>query len=119
MLLSGGPYQTNPAMISKMRDLAAIVNRIHTVAKNAQPANSEMKRLLDSIESASPPMHNRPKEREGRADVLSPEHEVSPTITGLHKPNSRQRHRMRTPGSTGAGFGGFRATGASVGAHRT
>lgn len=118
MILSGGPYQTNPVMIDKMRDLAAIVNRIHTIGKNAQKANSEMKRLQDSVEY-SPPVRTRPKEREGRADVLSPEHEVSPTLTGLHKPNSRQRHRMRTPGSTGAGFGGFRAPGASVGAHRT
>jgi len=119
MLLSGGPYQTNPAMISKMRDLAAIVNRIHTVSKNAQKANSDLKRVQDSWEYASPPVRRRPKERDGKSDILSPEHEVSPTITGLHDKNKRQRHRMRTPGSTGAGLGGFRATGASVGAHRT
>jgi len=119
MILSGGPYQTNPAMIDKMRDLAAIVNRIHTIGKNAQKANSEVRRLQDSWEYASPPVRRRLKEREGRADILSPEHEVSPVWTGLHNRNARQRHRMRTPGSTGAGMGGFRATGASVGAHRT
>ncbi len=119
MITAGGPYQTNPAMIGKMRDLASIMMRIRDVAKNAQPANSDLKRLQDSIEYASPPVRKRPMEREGKADILTPEHDVSPIITGLHDKNKRQRHRMRTPGSTGAGFGGFRATGASVGAHRT
>ena len=111
-MLSGGPYQTNPAMIDKMRDLAAIVNRV-------QKINSEVRRLQDSVEYASPPVRTRPKQREGRADVLTPEHEVSPVWTGLHDKDKRQRHRMRTPGSTGRGMGGIRATGASVGAHRT
>ena len=120
MLLSGGPYQTNPEMISKMRDLAAIVNRIHMLDKNAQPANSDMKRLQDSIEYASPPVRNRPKERQGRADVLTPEHEVSPVITGLHDKDKRQPHRMRTPGSTGARTaGGGSPSTSGTGAHRT
>jgi len=118
MILAGGPYQTNPAMIDKMRDMAAIVNRVKKLNSEVRWL-SDKKFLEDSIEYASPPVGRRPKEREGRADVLTPEHEVSPTITGLHDKNKRQRHRMRTPGSTGAGFGGFRATGASVGAHRT
>lgn len=115
MITSGGPYQTNPAMISKIRDLAAIVNRIGGIQK----LNSEMRRLQDSVSEASPPMRRRPKVREGRPHVIAPEQEHNPVITGLHNPKNRQRHRMRTPGSTGAGFGGIRAPGAGVGAHIT
>ena len=118
MITAGGPYQTNPAMVEKMRDLASVLNRVK-MEKNAQKANSEVKRLQDAWEYASPPVHRRVKEREGRADIITPEHSVSPVITGLHNRNSRQRHRMRTPGSTGAGFGGVRAVGAGVGAHKT
>jgi len=124
MLVSGGPYQKNVEMVAKMRDMAAIVNRIQ-LGKNVQKLNSEVRWLseakfqADAAQYASPPMHRRPKEREGRADILTPEHDVSPTITGLHDRNKRQRHRMRTPGSTGAGMGGYRASGYSVGAHKT
>ncbi len=119
MMLPGGPYQTNPAMIDKMRDLAAIVNRVHKLNSEVRWL-SDKNFLQDSIEYASPPVHRRPTDRAPiGTDIVEPEHSVSPTITGLHRTGSKQRHRMRTPGSTGAGMGGFRATGASVGAHRT
>ncbi len=117
MLVSGGPYQTNVEMVAKMRDMAAIVNRIRLV-KNAQKFNSEVRWLQDSIEY-SPPVRQRPPEREGRPHIMSPEQEHNPVITGLHNPKNRQRHRMRTPGSTGAGMGGLRAPGYNVGAHIT
>ena len=119
MILSGGPYQTNPEMIGKIRDLAAIVNRIHKINSEVRWL-SEAKFQQDAAQYASPPMHRRPKIRRPIDEqIIEPEHTVSPTITGLHKPGAKQRHRMRTPGSTGAGMGGFRAVGANVGAHRT
>lgn len=119
MITAGGPYQTNPAMIDKMRELASIMNRIYKINSEVRWL-SESKFQQDAAQYASPPMHKRPKIRRPiDEDVVSPEHDVSPTITGLHDRKKRQRHRMRTPGSTGAGFGGFRAPGASVGAHRT
>lgn len=119
MMSSGGPYQTNPAMIDKMRDLASLMCRLGKLNSEIRWL-SEAKFQQDAAQYASPPMHRRPKIRRPIGeDIIEPEHGVSPVITGLHKPNSRQRHRMRTPGSTGAGMGGLRATGASVGAHRT
>jgi len=119
MITSGGPYQTNLAMIEKMRDLAAIVNRVQKLNSEVRWL-SDKKFLQDSIEYASPPVGRRPKDRAPvGAEEIEPEHSVSPTITGLHERGARQRHRMRTPGSTGAGMGGIRASGASVGAHRT
>ncbi len=120
MITSGGPYQTNPEMVAKIRDLAGIVNRIGGLQKLNSEVRwlSEAKFLQDSI-AYGPPARKRPDmRREGKADILEPEHSVSPVWTGLHKPHSRQRHRMRTPGSTGAGMGGFAAQG-GVGAHRT
>ena len=119
MITAGGPYQTNPDMIDKMRDLASVLNR---VAKGNSKTSwlSEIRFQQDAAQYASPPMHKRPKTRPDKnQDVIEPEHSISPTITGLHTRGSRQRHRMRTPGSTGAGFGGVRAVGAGVGAHKT
>ncbi len=119
MITSGGPYQTNPAMLDKMRDLASIMMRIKKLNADVRWL-SESKFQQDAAQYASPPMHRRPKIRRPIDEgIRTPEHDVSPTITGLHDKNKRQRHRMRTPGSTGAGFGGFRAPGASVGAHKT
>jgi len=118
MITSGGPYQTNPAMIDKMRDLASIIIRIQKINSEVRWL-SESKFQQDAAQYASPPMHKRPKiRRPVGEDIVSPEHSVSPTITGLHDRNKRQRHRMRTPGSTGAGMGGFAAQG-GVGAHKT
>ena len=119
MLVSGGPYQINVELISKMRDLAAIVNRVQKINSEVRWL-SEAKFQQDAAQYASPPMHRRPKiRRPVDENIIEPEHSVSPTITGLHNPKNRQRHRMRTPGSTGAGMGGFRAPGANVGAHAT
>ena len=119
MITAGGPYQTNPAMVEKMRDLAAVLNRVSKLNADTRWL-SEVKFQSDAAQYASPPMHNRPKERVDRSrDIIPAEQSVSPTITGLRHRNQKQPHRMRTPGSTGAGMGGIRAPGANVGAHIT
>ena len=93
------------------KELEQLRNDMSGMSK-AEVANYLVERYL-----TSPPYKGEPKEP-AQQEHIEPEHEVSPTITGLHKPKSRQAQRF--PGDTSGQSITYQGNfGGDVGAHIT
>lgn len=115
--LTSGP---NIELMGKVRDLAAVLNRIGGMTKQNQEAHgSELRWSKDTIEYG-PPRRKRPTDRAPKA--ITSEHSdmaVSPILTGLHDKSKRRSQRAGSAAPVGSDQAFAGGWGHGVGAHIT